>query len=123
MDEQNKTLAPRQREAIPKILAAKNITEGVKKARIKRETFYSWLKDPLFKAEFARQRDEIIDLALYELKSTASEAVNVLKSFLNAESESVRFRSATAILEHISKFRELESIERRIEAIERKMEK
>ena len=110
-----------QRKAIPIILASKTISEGVKKAGIKRETFYQWIRDPEFKAEFTGQRQEIIDLALHELKTSASDAVSVLRELLQAEGEGVRLRTAQAILENVLKSIEIENLERRIEELERSL--
>lgn len=123
MTEQQKDLTTLQRKAIPIILASKTITEGVKKAGIKRETFYQWIRVPEFKAEFISQRQEIVDLALHELKTSTSEAVSVLRELLQAEGESIRLRTALGILEHIGKFIELEKLEGRVEAIERSLER
>jgi len=116
-------LTKNQLKAIPSILEAKSITEGVKKAGISKTTFYEWLKTPEFKAEFVRQRQELIDLALHELKTSASEAVSVLRELLRAEGEGVRLRTALGILEHIGKFIELEKLEGRIEDLERSLKK
>jgi len=116
---ETKDLNTRQKKAIPIILASKTITEGVKRAGIKRETFYKWLRTPEFKAEFFKQRQEIIDLALHELKTAASEAVRVLRELLKAEGESVRLRTALGVLDHVGKFVELENLEGRIEALEK----
>lgn len=105
------------------ILEAKSITEGVKKAGISKTTFYDWLKAPEFKSEFVRQRQELVDLALHELKTTTSEAVGVLRGLLKAEGESVRLRTAQAILENVLKSIELENIEKRLTELERSLKK
>jgi len=117
--EQNLTVTEKQLKAIPVILEAKSIAEGVKKARISRTTFYEWLKDSKFKAEFTRQRKEVVELALHELKASASEAVKVLRELLKSESEAIRLRASITILEHVSKFKELEEIEERLTELER----
>lgn len=121
MADNQKSLTTRQRKAIPVILASRTITEGVKKAGVKRETFYQWIRDPEFKAEFTRQRQEIIDFAMHELKASASEAVTVLRGLLSAESEGVRLRAALGMLDQIGKFIELEALECRIEALEKEV--
>src|SRR3989338_9710460 len=120
MTEKKEGLTNLQQKAIPIILSSRTITEGVKKAGVKRETFYLWLKNPEFKAEFIRQRQEIIDLALHELKTSASEAVTVLRELLKAEGEGVRLRTAQAILENVLKSIEIENLEKRIEELERR---
>ncbi len=123
MVENQKGLTTLQRKAIPIILSSKTITEGVNKAGIKRETFYQWIRDPEFKSEFIRQRQEIIDIALHELKTSASEAVSVLRELLKAEGEGIRLRTALGILEHIGKFVEFERLEGRVEELERRLNK
>lgn len=124
MEAMNKTiqnLTKNQLKVIPLVLESKTITEGMKKARISKTTFYEWLKNPDFKAEFVRQRQEIIDLALHELKTSTSEAVKVLRELLKAEGESVRLRTAQAILDNVFKSIELENIEKRLEDLERRL--
>lgn len=114
-------LTEKQLKAIPIILAAKNVTEGVKRARTSKTTFYEWLKSPGFKEEFTRQRKEVIELALHELKTSTSEAVNVLKELLRSSEEGIRLRASTAILDYVGKFIELEDLEQRLTEIERKL--
>lgn len=123
MDGNGQNLTKNQLKVIPLILETKSITEGVKKAGISKTTFYEWLKAPVFKAEFVRQRQELVDLALHELKTSASEAVKVLRELLKAEGEGVRLRTAQAILENVLKSIELENIEKRLETLERSLRK
>lgn len=123
MDENEKALTTRQRKAIPIILASKTITEGVEKAGIKRETFYKWNRTPEFKEAFREQRQEMIDLALHELKVSTSEAVGVLRALLSAEGESIRLRTAQAILDNILKSVEIENIEHRLDVLERSLKR
>lgn len=123
MDKNEQNLTRNQSKAIPLILEAKSITEGVKKAGISKTTFYAWLKSPEFKAEFVRQRQELVDLALHELKTSLSEAVTVLRELLKAEGEGVRLRTAQAIIENVLKSIELENIEQRLEVLERSLKR
>ncbi len=123
---ENKTaqnLTDKQLKAIPVILGAKSISAGIEKAKISRTTFYEWLKASDFKAEFVRQRGEIVDLALSELKTAAGEAVAVLRKLLGAKQEGVRLRTALGMLEHISKFIQFEELEKRIIELERRQKK
>jgi len=118
MNKTERNLTKKQLRAIPLILQAKSITEGVEKAGISKTTFYEWMKNPKFKLEWTEQRKEIISLALDELKAGAGEAVRVLKELLNAESEAIRLKTAMGILEHISKFMDIEDIQKRLELLE-----
>jgi hypothetical protein len=116
-------LTGKQLKAIPVILAARNITEGLNKAKVSKTAFYEWLKVSEFKDEFVRQRKEIVDLALHELKTAAGEAVAVLRTLLGARQEGVRLRTALGMLEHISKFIQMEELEQRITDLERRQQK
>ena len=52
-------LTDRQLKAIPFIVTSPTYTEGIRRARVNRTTFYKWMKKPVFKAELDRQRDEV----------------------------------------------------------------
>ena len=52
-------LTDRQLKAIPIIVASPTYTQGCRRAKVNRTTFYEWLKDPHFRAELDRQRDRI----------------------------------------------------------------
>jgi DNA-binding response OmpR family regulator len=121
---QNGTLlTDKQQKAIPVILAARNITEGLSKANIARTTFYEWLKTPSFKAELIRQRKEIVDAAIHDLKVSAGDAVAVLRGLLSADEDGIKLRTALGILDYIGKFVELEELEHRITELERRQVK
>ncbi len=122
MAEDEKGLTTLQMKAVPLILASKNITEGVKKVGTTRETFYQWMQDDEFKAEFIRQRQEIVDIGFHALMASAMDAVKVIRDLLSAKSESVRLRAAQAILDNIQKSIELENIEKRLDEIERRLQ-
>lgn len=118
-----KELNQRQLQAIPVILQSKSITEGVEKVGVTRTTFYEWYRNHEFRAEFEKQRMEVIEIALHELKTSVSEAVNVLRELLQAEGEGVRLRTAQTILESVLKSIEIENIEKRVEALENSLKK
>lgn len=121
VNQNGQNLTKRQLKTIPIILQARSISEGVKRSSISKTTFYEWIKTPEYKVEFERQRQVIIDAALHELKLTAGEAVRALRKLLKTPEDSVRLRTATAILDHIGKFIELEGIEKRLTEIERRI--
>lgn len=118
MNKTEQNLTKRQLRAIPLILEARSIGEGVKKAGVSRTTFYEWLKHPHFKDEFERQRKEIVDFALHQIRAAAADAADVLRKLLSAESENVRLRAATTIIEHVSKFNEHEELAKRLDQLE-----
>lgn len=115
----SQVLSDKQTKIIVAILQSRTIAEGCRKAKISRETFYEWLKDETFKAEFEKQRREIIDLSLHELKTASREAVDVLRGLLISKKDGIRFRAATTIIENVIKSLELEDLNKRIEALEK----
>ncbi len=119
---QTEPLSEKQLIALPVILGAKSITEGCREAEVSKTTFYEWMKTPDFKAEFIRQRNELVSIALDELKACTGEAVQALRELLKSKKETVRLKTATAILDHVGKFIELEEIEERLAEIERRLD-
>jgi hypothetical protein len=57
--EKKTNLTDRQLKAIPHIVSSPTYTEGYQKAEINKTTLYKWLKEPEFKHELDRQRDEV----------------------------------------------------------------
>ncbi len=116
---QGEKLSERQKKAIPFLLNSPTVEGGCKRAKISRETYYQWLSDPLFKDELKRHRDQVIEEALNVMKANMTKAVNVLVSLLKTENEFLRRAVANDRLGHVLKRKELEDIEKRIEALER----
>ena len=123
-NENKETLTDKQLKAIPHLINAKTHTEGCKKARIAPKTFYDWLKVPLFKKEMKRQRDFIIEEALERLKGSMTEAVTALTTLLDTtDSDSIKRYVAKDIIDYVIKAKEFEDVERRLAAIEKKINK
>ena len=116
---QGEKLSERQKKAIPLLVNSPTVEGGCKGAKISRETYYQWLSDPLFKDELKRHRDQVIEEALNVMKANMTKAVNTLVTLLNAKNEFLKRSVANDILGHVLKSKELEDIERRIEALER----
>lgn len=118
-------LTDKQRKVISLVLAAPSISEGCRRADISREMFYRWRAVPAFQEEFKRQRDEGIEEALHTLKASLTEATGTLIALLKADGsmgEGTRLKASLAILECVFKARELEEIEERLAALERRQQ-
>ena len=111
-------LAPRQKRAIPLVVAARNIEEGCRSAAISTQTWYTWMKDKGFKEEVDRQRELVISDALDRLKGSVRGAVEGLRTLLDAEEKNIRLRACAEVLDYFLKARELEDIERRLSKLE-----
>ena len=112
-------LSERQKKAIPFLVNAPTVEGGCKGAKISRETYYHWLSDPLFRDELKRARDQVIEEAMNVIKGNMTRAVNALVGLLNTKNEFPRRAVVNDILGHVLKSKELEDLERRIEALER----
>ncbi|MHC4463246.1 MAG: phBC6A51 family helix-turn-helix protein [Planctomycetota bacterium] len=111
----------RQLKAIPLIVTSPTYTEGCKKAKLNRTTFYQWLKNPEFKAELDRQRDEVADEAFSVLSQSLTKAVEALTGLLDTQDERLKRLVCKDIIEHILKYREVKDLEERIAALEQRL--
>ena len=94
-------LTDRQVKAIPHIVACPTYTEGCKKAKINKTTFYKWLKQPEFKAELDRQRDEVAAEAFGILSQSLTKAVETLVSLLDDSDDRLKRLTAKDIIDFI----------------------
>jgi len=115
---EEKGLTKRQQRAIPILLTSPTYTDAARKARVGRNTLYSWLKDPAFKAELERQRHEITEEAYGLLSQNLTKAVEVLTTLLDDSEKRLKRLAAKDILEFFIKHIEMKAFEERLEAIE-----
>lgn len=115
-------LTTKQVKAIPVLLAAANYEKGCKKARVAKSTFYAWLQDEGFAAEFDRQRNEIVEAAFGMIAQNIEKAVSTLVGLLDTGDDRVKRLTANDIIGHFLKRREHVDLEERIERIEDQLE-
>ena len=115
-------LTTKQAKAIPVLLAAANYEKGCKTARISKTTFYAWLQDEGFAAEFDRQRNEIVEAAFGMIAQNIEKAVTTLVGLLDTGDDRVKRLTANDIIGHFLKHKELKDLEERIEGIEERLE-
>lgn len=113
-------LSTRQQQALPLFASNLTIEEACERAGISRNTFYEWLKEPQFKLELDRLRNEIVNDAINYLKSTTTKAARTLANLLEREDNpSVQRAAANDVLGHVMKFIELKELEERLTEMER----
>ena len=112
-------LTLKQMKAITLLLTCPTREEVIRKADISSESLYRWMRDPDFKAELARQQNEIINEAISVLKANMTKAANTLVSLLDEKGGELRRRAANDLIGHVLKARELEELEERLEQVER----
>lgn len=111
-------LTNRQLKAIPLIVASPTYTEGCKKAQINRTTFYEWLKEPEFKAELDRQRDEVTAQAFGVLSQGLTKAVETLVELLDSQDSRLKRLAAKDVIDFIIRHKENEDLDKRLTDIE-----
>lgn len=116
-------LTAKQLKAIPLIVISHTYTEGCKKAKINRTTFYKWLKEPEFKAELDRQRDEIAAEAFGVLSQGLTKAVEALVGMLDNKDDRLKRLAAKDVIDFIIKHKENEDLEKRLTEIEMQLQK
>ena len=112
-------LTPRQIKAIPVIVASPTCSEGCKKAKLNRTTFYEWLKEPEFKTELDRQRDEVAAEAFGVLSQGLTKAVEALVSLLDNNDNRLKRLAAKDIINFIIRHKENEDLDRRLTEVEK----
>ena len=114
-------LTNRQLSSIPHIVNSSTYTEGCAKAKINKTTLYKWLKEPQFRCELNRQRDEITAEAFAVLSQALTKAVETLTGLLDTQDNRLKRLVCNDIIEHIIKHKEIEAINERLVAIEQRL--
>lgn len=118
-DENQDQLTPRQMAALPYFVANASVEASCKEVDISRETYYKWLKNPVFKAELDRLRNEIVNDAINQLKATTVKAATTISLLLDRDdSPAVQRAAANDVLNHVGRFKELQELQERIEKLE-----
>ena len=120
---ENSKLTDRQLKAIPHIVSSPTYTEGCKKAKINKTTFYKWLKEPEFKAELDRQRDEVVSDAFGVLSQGLTKAVETLVGLLDIKDDRLKRLAAKDVIDFIIRHKENEDLDERLTAIEQRLSK
>ena len=119
---EKKKLTDRQLKVIPIIVTSPTYSEGCKKAKLNRTTFYEWMKKPEFKAELDRQRNEIAAEAFGVLSQGLTKAVETLVSLLDNKDDRLKRLAAKDVIDFIIRHKEIEDLDQRLAAIEQQLD-
>lgn len=112
-------LTDRQLKALPFFASSTSIEAACREADVSKETFYRWIKEPLFKSELDRLRNEIVSDAVNHLKIITTKAATTLSSLLDREDiPGVQRAAANDILGHVMQFMKLKEMEERLKRLE-----
>ncbi len=115
-------LTARQLKAIPHIVSSHTYTEGCKKAKINKTTLYKWLKEPEFKTDLDRQRDEVAAEAFGILSQSLTKAVETLVGLLENAYNRLKRLTAKDIIDFMIRHKEIEDLDKRLAAIEQRLD-
>jgi len=114
-------LTDRQVKAIPHIVACPTYTEGCEKAKINKTTLYKWLKEPEFKAELDRQRDEVAAEAFGVLSQGLTKVVETLVGLLDNKDDRVKRLTAKDIIDFAIRHKDNEDLDKRLTEVEKRL--
>lgn len=115
------SLNARQRKLLAALVKAPDIQAACKETGVGRTTAHRWLKNPVFREELTRLRDDALSDALSHIKMFTAQAVEQLAILMRSQDERLRRQACNDILSHSLSVREKESFDRRLQAVERQM--
>jgi hypothetical protein len=80
------------------------------------------MQDETFRAEFERQRQKLADTAFGLIAQNIQQAASALVGLLDSQDGRLKRLAANDIITHFLKHKELVDIEKRIEAVEERLE-
>jgi len=115
-------LTSKQERALLLTLEGKTTRDIAQSLGMSERTVYQWTLNPEFQKQLREEKNKIREAALDRLKQLVGKAVERLEGLLASESDSVKLRACVAILDYTLKAKELEEVEERLTALEKKME-
>jgi len=80
------------------------------------------MKQETFRAEFESQRQKLVDAAMGLLAQNVGKAIETLVGLLDAGDGRLKRLAAKDVIEHYMKHKEFSDIEKRIEAMEERLQ-
>jgi hypothetical protein len=114
----NSEISPKQEKLIACLVTDRTAEGACRRANIAVTTYWRWMKDEQFVAEYRRARRGILENAVTRLQGLTTSAIDTLERNLNCENPSVEMRTASVVLEQAIKGLETLDVENRIEMLE-----
>ena len=111
----------RQAKALPLILSGRTVGEGCEAAGISRKSFYNWMKGEAFRNEYRDRQRNVVELAMLTLRGNAVVAAEKLSAMVATEGGPLLRRVCRDVIDLNLKIRELDDLETRLEALEKKV--
>ncbi len=117
-----KAITPKQEKAIAALVSTSTIKDAAESAGVTTVTLWRWLQLPEFAAAWRAARRQVVENAITQLQTAATQAVETLKRNLHCGNEAVEVRAASIILEQAVKGVELVDLQERVERLESLLE-
>jgi hypothetical protein len=111
----DRPLSPQQERALIELALVNSTARAAEAAGVSERTVRRWAQQPAFMAAFREQARQNSEHAAGALRSAQLQAVSVLWEQLNGDSETVKFRAASRLLEVGMQLREHDVDERLVE--------
>ena len=118
-----KPLSARQKKLLTALVKISDVQAACKAAGVGRTAAYCWLKNQDFRDELNRLRDNALSDALTHIKTYTIQAVDQLALLMKSEDEQMRRQICNDILSHALNIRKKETLDKRVQALESKIEK
>ena len=116
--QQETALTPRQTAALPYVAAEPTLTDGARAAQIAKRTLIRWMREPAFRAEVERVRENIAELAYSEIEGATLKGVFRIVQLLDHPDPGVRLRAGKTILSTAMAVRRDKDIVLRLETLD-----
>ena len=98
-----KELSERQELTIPHLVSAKSVSETAHLMGLNRSTIYRWMDDPVFRAEYDRQRDAVANFARVGMRTLLLKALTVQAERFDSDDPKERVRVAREVFDYDTK--------------------
>jgi hypothetical protein len=111
-----------RQESVAVLLASgRSIRDAAAETTVGERTIHTWLNEPGFRAAVSGLRDRLLAETVGRLTQAATRAATALEGLLDSESESIRLRAATAILDGMIRSREHGELADRVAELEQRL--
>ena len=100
-------LKVKQHRFILALIQLGSIEAACKKVGITRPTYYEWLKNEVFVQKLQEQQELIYNNSIVDMKNLFIKAVENYENLLNSKNESIKFRTASSIINNINNINEI----------------
>ncbi len=121
-DDGESELTDRQLKFLPVLLASPTYAQACRKGKISRDTLYEWLRQPEFRDELKKRRDELVKQSFALLSQSVGKAVETLVGLLDEPDGRLKRLAANDILDQHLKFKELDDLTQRVETVEERLQ-